>query len=1379
MTENNENGIGGDPREQSDEEILESVDGEAIENADGASDERVFVEEDKPDAVHESIYNDERFLNDPGYLLMLNKEVFQAIADSELYKEEKIEKKNVAIIDIDISNSTAELEVALEKFEKEDTSRTPDIKAVEDHIPLLMTVHDAIVDIFGTYGIKGDKFLGDGAQGLCEGGVHQAIEAAKLLKLNLSQYGLDVRIGIDVGDVTIVGCGSEGIKKAFLTGDTVKNAEKIQKNASIGDIALSENAQKAVGEQSDADISQWRKYRETSVTPGEIKSEIEAREMFLPTSRVYELRYQYLSEKTPSPSVNEVCTLVIDLPDIEDQPFDEANEVATEIFKIVTNSGGEVDKIDGRRVMANFVAGRSDFNGVQAGIRMAEALNELNISFRIAAARSNALSVVMGGDRTVIGRVANLAHREVVDAPRGVLVVDEDLMRRVETQVKKGESIGTSKYKGVGERETFAVYELKGWYELARAEKLLFRQDEIDEMNRECYLVGQTGGRCMAVAGRQGFGKSALVAEFLAMKRSEGKPTYFGRAEEYTSNQQFAVWRDLFSNIFGLEGMDVKNRTRILSEKFPHLQDSLALINPILDTRFERTALIKSLENRPDDMREMQSEIIAELISSLSRDGSIATVLLEDMQFFDKDSQKLLIEILRRIKDTNSFLVVTTRPHDPEGTLNLPPKEFDELDNVGKMELGSALPQFDDKQWEKVKEDWWTAANLCVPLDKMDFDSDKLFFKRMFGKIFEQTEGNFRAFETYLRSWTVYGVQKGYFEAQDKIIDGKSQTVYSLIRDESGNPRRISDEDFKKLGDVSGVETRRFYNLELPKVKNVLLSASVIGPDFSVEELLYISDGLDEEEIVGLLGEAERRGFVRHIRGDRYAFANNEIGTAIYRTRSEELDPTLQYQHRLMGQYYQGKNPDDLHKIAFHLRHSDDYLATLEILDKMTDRFKEPSTRLNTIEWASRAFAKIKNKGWKSIPVWSKSKLSECRDINKLGINQEELVHEEIKRLLLVAGLQRRISVDQAVKSVKKAQREFGEFHSDKMSWSNKDYITWCKMLTYQARNYDLLRQLDDADKIFGQIFDIVNYRFNNIEKLDETNKEQARSMLCESTYFHGLHLSGQNEHDLALDKLERALVFADQPKEEAAIRNGLVVSYMYLGDYENAQKQADILIDLDKTYDLEMGIARHLANFGQMNLRLGNFERAIEFCDRAIEAADKIKDGIGKLNINANRAFIYKHQNEYQKASDMFSETIRGYKRRGKTQNIPMLETELVFCMFELGNFEEASEIINRTKNWNNNFRGRGLTLQAINDLLLGSKNIDSLSFMFDEGIGILEGDNNSTNAAFDKYFFGEKLVSLGYTDIGEKYLREAKNYYEKYKTPILIPKIDKLLGE
>ena len=132
-----------------------------------------------------------------------------------------------------------------------------------------------------------------------------------------------------------------------------------------------------------------------------------------------------------------------------------------------------------------------------------------------------------------------------------VLIVDEDLMEKVKPEVKTSKSIGKSDYRGIGNRERFEIQELKGWYELAKPKELLFREQETESLNRDFELVKQTGGRCMVIAGRPGFGKSALAAEYLDNKKREGFSTFFGRAEEYTHSQSFSVWRNLFDNVFG------------------------------------------------------------------------------------------------------------------------------------------------------------------------------------------------------------------------------------------------------------------------------------------------------------------------------------------------------------------------------------------------------------------------------------------------------------------------------------------------------------------------------------------------------------------------------------------------------------------------------------------------------------------------------------------------------------------------------------------------------------------------------------------------------------------------------------------------------------
>ena len=85
--------------------------------------------------------------------------------------------------------------------------------------------------------------------------------------------------------------------------------------------------------------------------------------------------------------------------------------------------------------------------------------------------------------------------------------------------------------------------------------------------------------------------------------------------------------------------------------------------------------------------------------------------MLEDLHFFDPASEALARDVLKRVKNSDIYIVLTTWPEDAEHKLALPREEFIRgLPEVKTLELGG-LPVFEG-DYDVIKEipefqSWW------------------------------------------------------------------------------------------------------------------------------------------------------------------------------------------------------------------------------------------------------------------------------------------------------------------------------------------------------------------------------------------------------------------------------------------------------------------------------------------------------------------------------------------------------------------------------------------------------------------------------------------------------------------------------------------------
>ncbi|MFH0905136.1 MAG: AAA family ATPase [bacterium] len=1364
-----------------------------------------------PDPTWALVYDTEDGLtHDPKYLEMLREKCFQSFANRELDEKGRIEKRGVAIIRIDIAYSTIELNEKFQRFLESQTNR-PDKSAIEEIAQhSYLPIHDEIMAVFRQCGIKGDKFLGDGARGLCEGGVEQAVYAADILRRNLSKY--NIRIGIDVGDVSLIGYGDSQEKKALMVGAAVDGAEVAQKYAGAGGIGLSELAFLKLSKSETlevgfsgihdgayriaevnlvegATVPGWDAHQNKPRSVEDVAAEVRAIERFISPARRRDLRFEYLKGAKSDMGGYEVCTLVVQLPKINERGFAEANQIISDMFDIISRSGGDVDKMDGETIMANFVASSSDRDGVRAGLRMVDKLRELGVEFSMSAARSNAIAIVMGGERTVLGRGVVLAHRGAQeDNPGNVLLVDESLMRRVGTQVCEFEELSPKLYKNEAEpRHRFVINEMKGRYELLRADELVGRDKELASLHRGYEVAKRRGGGGQLIVGRQGFGKSALVAEFWAQKKREGSGAFFGRAEKFTRKQAFAVWRDLFDNMLDMEGMSADERTKMVSAGYPELVEALAILNPVLGTRFEKTPMVTALEKDPQDIAEKRAELIGKIFKRMAGEEQIVA-LLEDAQFFDDDSTALTKDVLQQIQDSGAYMIVTTRPTEAGGDGD--PASYEELTKVVGIEtteLNTALPIFTgdprnreeiDTWWQQTKELWWKAANACVRLDRQDFrdDEDVRLFRRIFWDLSRTTSGSFLAFESCMKRWTLYEPERGYFKAEQKLHDGSMtpETVYMLVRKNSGEAPWIADEDFDAR-DISGIEAKRFKEQPAP-LRMRLADGTVVGSDFSIDELMCLDRDADPAQIREELQVAVKSGFIRSMGGDRYAVINPDVGEAIYRTIA---DHEVRFKHRLMAQYIRKTDSDNLSLRVHHSRHSDDYVGTLLIINdyaRQLDRDFLWGGVLSQVDYASRALAQLRGQQWKSIDSPSKAEDAPQRELDDKVL--EKVVHDHIDNLLLAARLLRAkmLHYDRANEKINDATSLFVEFHGVDMSaMSPNDLITLSNLYIENAQikwpqgdkagNETAINRASSALELMeAEMQKPTTVRANGETVLGRQYRE-ARFRLHQAI---GLRLVLLDKRRESIDQHLEALKWASSPSEEMAVYYDIASRYQKLGELDRARIELEKALKIARENGEVGDLPSILVKLGEISLMNGDVAGADRYYQEARVGAEKVGRTSAVITIEITEGFRERDKGNYQLALEIFSRTRAKAEKRGDLSNVAMVTAEMVFCTMKL--LSSGSQDVTRGAMWRwinllkncsfDKFSARGYTLEAIarasgfspDDKAQTQLNWPELKKVFETGLAGLEKQDEP----WDLFEFAKATVRAG----GSR--EEARHYAE-----------------
>jgi serine/threonine protein kinase/predicted ATPase len=216
----------------------------------------------------------------------------------------------------------------------------------------------------------------------------------------------------------------------------------------------------------------------------------------------------------------------------------------------------------------------------------------------------------------------------------------------------------------------------------------LRRGDELEILRDAIATLGTARGVRIAVRGEPGMGKSRLLKEFRELAARRGIRVFHGRALPFGADRHLAPFRDLVSDILGIEAntsaVRVRERLGRLAEL--HLDPGdIAVMSALFSVE---------LGERVEPARDAIDQALVRLVRGLAADGP-TIVILEDIQYMDEFERSLLDQLVRAIDGEPVLLLVSARgdtPKWPAGTfrdLALLPLEHDQVVNMAAEVLGS------------------------------------------------------------------------------------------------------------------------------------------------------------------------------------------------------------------------------------------------------------------------------------------------------------------------------------------------------------------------------------------------------------------------------------------------------------------------------------------------------------------------------------------------------------------------------------------------------------------------------------------------------------------------------------------------------------------
>jgi DNA-binding SARP family transcriptional activator len=177
---------------------------------------------------------------------------------------------------------------------------------------------------------------------------------------------------------------------------------------------------------------------------------------------------------------------------------------------------------------------------------------------------------------------------------------------------------------------------------------LIGRDAELGRLHQGWQTAAQGEGRLAVILGEAGIGKTRLVEELVAEATRQGASVLLGRAHESEAILPFGVWIDAFRTarlVPGIEG-----------RLGPARRGELARLFPELETREPSPAGAMG-----GDVRLF--EAMTEMVVAAGAEAAVLLVL-EDLQWADELSLRLLAYLARRLSGHRLFVVATARDEE-------------------------------------------------------------------------------------------------------------------------------------------------------------------------------------------------------------------------------------------------------------------------------------------------------------------------------------------------------------------------------------------------------------------------------------------------------------------------------------------------------------------------------------------------------------------------------------------------------------------------------------------------------------------------------------------------------------------------------------------
>ena len=922
----------------------------------------------------------------------------------------------------------------------------------------------------------------------------------------------------------------------------------------------------------------------------------------------------------------------------------------------------EVDFGDKGGVMVGFFGAPVSFeNNAERALELVTSIgdsvkilqNKSGLRYRIGITMGVAYAGIVGGEErcqyAIVGNRVNLAARLMMNADWGEVLVDREIQKSRNFRFKHK---GDIHYKGI--MQDVPTYILVGRNISADpiySGKIVGREKELKKLKQFVNKAVQNSKPGIAyVYGEAGIGKSRISFELKKYFRKKENISWITCQADQILKKPFNPFVYFLKNYFEQSPENSKRDNRSAFERrFQWLLNDIGTIKhpdareiylEVSRTRSVLAAQIgilypDSLWEQLDAKGRYQNILIA-LITLFKAEALIRPVLieLEDGHWFDENSQELLVEMLREMKNYPVCLLVTSRYNDDGSKPTLIPENILTTHEISILEIDLKF-----LNPEALKD--FVVSRLGGEIDNEFYDL-----------LVRSTNGNPFYAEQILE----------YFSESD------------LLENENGT-WHIRDKSIKVSSSINSVLMARIDRLS-SLVKETVKAAAVIGREFELPVLteVMISQHLFTEEksdnAVSVLKEqiktAEQGQIWRAMNELRYIFKHSLLREAVYemqlRTRLRQLHFLIA---KAIEKVYSDNLPEKYLDLSFHYEHADAKDIHNEYTRKAADYARKNFQNKQALFLYEKLIKNLKKEEEKApqmvdamlqkaailelIGEWGQCEkcLRQAIDITR-KLNQPMLAGQAFNnfgKLLMLKGKydKAQVQLEKAARLFEKVADGYGIFNvygnlgnlyfrQGRYKKAEEFFIKSIKLSelqSYTASNAQIVANLGLTYMNEGNYEEGIKWQQSQLEVCKKAKDKQGMATLYTNM---GIVYFEQGNYDAALNCYTEGLALSQElgNKQLTAIATGCIGSvYERKGDYLNAMHHFERDLDLVEELGDKQGIAITLGLIGDLHTVKGEFDKAIQFLERQLALCRELsyQKGIAKAVNTLGDIYFYKDQ--------------------------------------------------------------------------------------------------------------------------------------------------------